>query len=233
MFPLTSNEAYIKSTGERSTLGSMLENGGSGEIPIATDSTLGGIKIGTGLSVAADGTASVSDPFASYGAYRNLVAGYAVFKPSTTENKYKVGLFNGEVTSTTTRTFGTTDYGLSDCFLPDVFSITEFYNYLTDAVIEGLDLDLLYDGLSEAAESATLSHAITDYDVLVLQGCYSSTQTSEYNTTMFYVNPDITKTYWFGVKDRNASYSGTLSFTDATHVALSASRRIKIYGIKL
>ncbi len=37
MFPLTSNEAYIKSTGERSTLGRMLEDGGNEQLEAKLD----------------------------------------------------------------------------------------------------------------------------------------------------------------------------------------------------
>ena len=50
MFPLTSNEAYIKSTGERSTLGKEL-GGGSYTLPTASADTKGGIKIGSGLKM--------------------------------------------------------------------------------------------------------------------------------------------------------------------------------------
>lgn len=62
MFPLTANEPYIKKTGERSTLGTMLENsggGGSYVLPPATASRLGGVKIGSGMNVTEDGTISV------------------------------------------------------------------------------------------------------------------------------------------------------------------------------
>lgn len=235
MFPLNSNMPYIKETGERDKLGNVIGSGGGGggNIPIATSETLGGIKIGNGLSVEADGTANVSNPFASYGVYSSFVSGYPVFKPSAVENKYNIGLCRDELTSSSTRTFGSDNYNLSDCFLPDVFRFTEFYNYLTNAVITGLELEVLYDGLSTAVETAELAHPITDYDVLVLQGCYNTEHNNQYNTTIFYTDPDLESSYWFGVKDRNSSYSGMLSFTDATHISLSASRRIEIYGIKL
>lgn len=62
MFPLTANEPYIKETGERSTLGDMFENSGGGGgyvLPSATASRLGGVKIGSGVNVAEDGTISV------------------------------------------------------------------------------------------------------------------------------------------------------------------------------
>lgn len=59
MFPLTANEPYIKETGERSTLGAELgSGGGGGSLPIASASTLGGVKIGSGINVTEDGTIS-------------------------------------------------------------------------------------------------------------------------------------------------------------------------------
>lgn len=58
MFPLKANEPYIKETGERSTLGAELGAGGSSSLPIASASTLGGVKIGSGINVAEDGTIS-------------------------------------------------------------------------------------------------------------------------------------------------------------------------------
>lgn len=50
MFPLTSNEAYIKPTGERSTLGAEL-GGNSYTLPTASADTKGGVKIGSGLKM--------------------------------------------------------------------------------------------------------------------------------------------------------------------------------------
>lgn len=50
MFPLTSNEAYIKPNGERSTLGAEL-GGSSYTLPTAGANTKGGVKIGTGLKM--------------------------------------------------------------------------------------------------------------------------------------------------------------------------------------
>lgn len=50
MFPLTSNEAYIKSTGERSTLGAVI-GGGSQNLPTASADTKGCVKIGSGLKM--------------------------------------------------------------------------------------------------------------------------------------------------------------------------------------
>lgn len=229
MFPIPWNKAYRKKDGTLVNIDDAMGGGGS-TIPIATAETLGGIKIGSGINITAEGVASVEPVDPDYGAYNSYVLGYALFKPAT--NGYNVGVLHDQVTASSGRTFGSQVFTLNEAFRPDLFDTLEFYNYLTDDVISGLDLELLYDGIESAVETAELAHPITDYDILVLQGCYSATQTSEYNTTLFYVNPDITKTYWFGVKDRNNQYSGILSFTDSTHVSLSVSRRIKIYGIK-
>lgn len=52
-FPLNSNDPYIESTGERSTLGAKLASGGGGSytLPTASAETKGGVKIGSGLTM--------------------------------------------------------------------------------------------------------------------------------------------------------------------------------------
>lgn len=61
MFPLNSNDQYIDSNGKRSKLGDAIGSGGEQyELPPATALSLGGVKIGNGLSVTEDGTISVS-----------------------------------------------------------------------------------------------------------------------------------------------------------------------------
>lgn len=50
--PLNNNDPYIKSTGERSTLGAELASGGSTySLPTAAADTKGGVKIGAGLTM--------------------------------------------------------------------------------------------------------------------------------------------------------------------------------------
>ena len=52
--PLNNNDPYIKSTGERSTLGAELAAGGGGgsyTLPTASAETKGGVKIGEGLTM--------------------------------------------------------------------------------------------------------------------------------------------------------------------------------------
>ena len=53
-FPLNSNDPYIKSTGERTTLGAAVSSGGGGEpytLPTASAETKGGVKVGSGLTM--------------------------------------------------------------------------------------------------------------------------------------------------------------------------------------
>lgn len=47
MFPLNSNDPYINDDGSRSRLGDVIESGG--ELPTASTTTKGGIKVGNGL----------------------------------------------------------------------------------------------------------------------------------------------------------------------------------------
>ena len=61
MFPLNNNTEYIDSDGSRSTLGQKLSEGGSSYIlPVANASVLGGVKIGSGLSIDENGVLSIS-----------------------------------------------------------------------------------------------------------------------------------------------------------------------------
>lgn len=60
MFPIDENDAYRKGDGSLTTMGEAIGSGGSGELPIASTSTLGGVKIGDGINVNEDGVISVS-----------------------------------------------------------------------------------------------------------------------------------------------------------------------------
>lgn len=52
MFPIPFNFPFIKSNGQRTTIGAAIsEGGGSYTLPTASDSTKGGVKIGSGLSM--------------------------------------------------------------------------------------------------------------------------------------------------------------------------------------
>lgn len=231
MFPLNSNMPYIKDNGERDKLGNVIREGGGGSSDLP-EYDIG--DAGKALTVGEDGELEwgTIDGFGNFGVYAPYVLPAALFKPSSTSGKYNIGIWYDVITSSSSRGFQSGDYDLNQCFIGDAARYQEFYNYLTSAVISGLDMELLYDGKTNTGTTAELLHAITDYDFLVLQGCYDNTGTSNYDTTIIYNNIDLAASYWFGVKDRNNSYSGTLTFTDATHVTLSVARRIMIYGIK-
>lgn len=52
MFPIPFNFPFIKSNGQRTTIGAAIsEGGGSYTLPTASDSTKGGVKIGSGLTM--------------------------------------------------------------------------------------------------------------------------------------------------------------------------------------
>lgn len=231
MFPLNSNMPYIKDNGERDKLGNVIGEGGGGSSDLPEyDSG----DAGKALIVGNDANLEWGniDGFSSFGVYAPYVVPGAIFKPSSNSGKYNIGIWYDAITSSSSRGFQPGDYDLNQCFIGDAARYQEFYNYLTSDVIEGLDMELLYDGKANTGTTAELLDAITDYDFLVLQGCYDNTGASQYDTTIIYNKIDLTGSYWFGVKDRNNSYSGTLTFTDATHVTLSVARRIMIYGIK-
>ena len=199
------------------------------QIPLHTSS-----ESGKFLSVNSEGSLiwSNADGLGDTGVYKDLILGRPIFKPSATSGKYNISMSHNNVNQNPgTISFGFADYDLSDVFLPDTFPISELYYYLTSDIISGLNLIELSTQLTAVTE-ITLEHPITDYEIIALQGCYDATgQNASYDSTIFYNNPDIDTTYWFGVHDRNASYSGTITFDTSTHGVISASRRIKIFGI--
>lgn len=229
MFPTNYNDPYMKNDGSIVPIGEVIGGGGS-DIPAHTVSDAGKTLIVNDAGALEWGAI---DAFSKYGVYSQYVAPAPVFKPSSTSGKYNIGLWTGAITSSNTRTFQAGDYNLNECFIGDAVAYHEFYNYLTSDVIDGLSMELLYDGKSTAVTTAELLDNVTNYDFLVLQGCYDTSGANQYDTTIIYSGINLDESYWFGVKDRNGSYSGTLTFADATHVNLSVSRRIKIYGIKL
>lgn len=68
MFALPFNFPFRKNDGSLSTIGAEISGGGGGgyELPTATASRLGGIKVGSNLSVAEDGTLSAPAPTPAY-----------------------------------------------------------------------------------------------------------------------------------------------------------------------
>lgn len=260
MFPLNSNDQYIDENGKRSTLGSKLE-GETYQLPTASSNVKGGIKVGDSLEMTGDvlnaksqipsHTSSESGKFLSVnsegsliwtnaggldntGVYKDLVLGRPIFKPSTTPNKYNIAMsHNGVNQNPGTITLGLTDYDLADVFLPQTFPISELYYPLTSGIISDLELVELTSQLTGVTE-VTLTDPITDFEIIAIQGCYDSTgQNTTYDSTIFYNNPALNTPYWFGVHDRNASYSGLINFDTTTHGVITAasSRRLKIFGI--
>lgn len=234
MFPLNSNDSYIKSTGERSTLGRVIEGGGTSPIPSHTAEDAGKV-----LTVGEDGSLEWDEKGAGGGYWFDKIRPMLCY-PTVVNNVVKVeyggfpnppsdgaDLSHGYTTNTS-RTFPLTeciDFSISNCI--------ELQSYLTDPIISALNATLL-GSLTTADDELELSASILDYDVLILQGCYTDGGAgSRYDTSILYLNPEINKSYWFGVRDRNASYSGNITFSDGTHATLSASRRIKVYGMNL
>ena len=62
MFPLRWNFPFRKKDGSLSTIQDEIDSGGSDPyvLPIASETRLGGVKIGSGVSISEDGTISVS-----------------------------------------------------------------------------------------------------------------------------------------------------------------------------
>ena len=259
MFPLTSNEAYIKPTGERSTLGAEL-GGNAYTLPTAGANTKGGVKIGSGLkmtgevlsadqvpahtvaeagkvlTVADDGSLEWDDSGVGGGYWFDRIRPILGY-PTTVDSVIRVeyGGFpnppsNGVKLSHAYLTNTSRTFPLVDCIDFSMGNCIELQNYLTDAMITALGATLI-GSLTTAGTSVTLDDPITDYDVIAIQGVYNDDSSgSTYDTTMLYKGIEVDTAYWFGVMDRNANYSGTITFTDATHATLSGSRRVKIFG---
>ena len=263
MFPLRWNFPFRKKDGSLVNIGDAM--GGDYSLPTASTTTKGGIKVGDGLTMdgeklkvnmepelpdygveeagkflgvdnAGELTWTSGGGSLDYGLYTDFIIGRAMFTPATVADKYNAGINHNPVASpVSNQAFDAIPHSLDEVFLPDKFDISEFYKYVTDELIEGLDLVTLASELTAVTE-VTLETPITNYSVMALQGCYDSTgKNNSYDTTIFYSSPEIGVSYVFAVKDRNASYSGTLTFTDATHATITASggsgRRVKIFGI--
>lgn len=211
------------------------EGGGSYTLPTASSSTKGGIKVGDAFKMVGE-YLQPYDYFApAYTpAYEDI--GRPVFKPSTTSGKYKTAMtkkpINYEPQSELQPTFNPGDYDISDVYLPALSDNFEYYNSVNSQLISDLSLVTLHDGVS-AVTSIELESAITNYSALIIQGCYiSNGDPSSYDTSLIYVNPAINTPYWFGMKDRNNSYGGTITFSDGTHGTLTGSARtFKVYGV--
>ena len=196
-------------------------------LPTASAEVLGGVKIGPSLEI----VNGVIDKKGYNSVYGKLSATRPVFKSGTTTHKYNVAVVDKAInTSLPTVGYTLEEYNIDDVYLPELYDTFEFTEYVNESLISDLNLTELAAYTTDIS-SVELSDALTNYSALVIQGLYNNTGTSTYDTTVIYPNMELNKAYWFGVKDRNASYSGTITFTDNTHATLSASRKLKIYGI--
>lgn len=112
--------------------------------------------------------------------------------------------------------------------------VLEYYNYVygRTAMIEDLGLVLLGDfSQGGAATGNALSDSIDNYSAILLQGIYRTQRTSEYNTSMLYVDVELNKRYWAGMKDRNSTYDCNVTFTDDQTVSLTGNKQVIIYGM--
>lgn len=166
-------------------------------------------------STVANSSVTVNVPVSGFGAYipENFLD-YAV------DNNKNIGITYNPTTEAVT--VGSLEY--SGCI------------YGNSSMINTYGLVLLGDfSQGTGARSETLLGSIENYSSVILQGIYNKNRTSNYNTSMIYPYPELNKSYWAGMKDRNNSYDCYVTFTDATHVSLGVSSYSKgqviIYGM--
>lgn len=115
-----------------------------------------------------------------------------------------------------------------------VISSAEYYGYVYDSTQILSDIGAVMLGDFSQGGTATgnaLSDSIDNYSAVLLQGIYNKNRTSQYNTSMIYVLPELNTAYWTGMKDRNSSYDCVVTFTDDSTVSLSGNKQVIIYGI--
>lgn len=232
MFPIPWNKLFRKKDGSIVTIDEAISSGGGGGyiLPTASADTKGGVKVGPGMRMTGE-VLDRSDFIAP--AYDSKMRPF--FKDSNLQTGKYVAVARVEPVNVNPQgiTFNEyTVYDLDEVYLPANSDVFEYYQPITADFIAALSLDTLYDGESSGTSVET-SASILDYDVIVLKGCYNSNgASSNYDTTMLYTGPELNHPYWFGVKDRNSSYCGLITFTDGTHATIDYSRTIKIYGYK-
>lgn len=203
-------------------------------LPVASANALGGVKIGSGVSIDENGVISVSGGSGdNMGVYGSLSTVRPVFKISETDStKYAIAVTESAINTNTNVTFSSSNYDFDEVYDPSLeFEAYEFYSYVNSTFLTDSDAVLLSDHKGANANSGTLSDSLANYDAVIIQGGYDSTGTSQYDTTMIYLNPILNTSYWFGVKDRNASYSSYIRFTDNTSFEVTSARKFQIYGI--
>ena len=138
-----------------------------------------------------------------------------------------------------------TSFNWTDSFVPTI-SNTDFLNaaksdsffscilesYITADYISAFDAELIGDFHSGGNSTDNiLTHPITDYSVIILQGVYRTLIDSNYNRSDFYASIELNTIYKTGMIDRNSSYDCNITFTDSTHCNLSGNKQCMIYGI--
>lgn len=202
-------------------------------LPVASANVLGGVKIGNGVNIDENGVISVTGDSDNIGVYSSVSAIRPVFKTSESDNtKYTIATVITPINASPTPAFSVNNYDFDEVYDPSLkFGAYEFYSYLTANFLTDSGAVLLSDHKSADVGSGTLLDSLNNYEAVIIQSGYNSTGQSNYDTTMIYVNPQLNTPYWFGVKDRNASYSSYMQFTDNTSFEVSASRKFQIYGI--
>ena len=203
-------------------------------LPIASANALGGVKIGSGVNIDGNGVISVSGGSGdNMGVYGSLSVYRPVFKTSDADNtKYVIAITNTSINDPTAVTFSVSNYDFDEVYDPSLaFDAYEFYSYITSKFLTDSGAVLLSDHKGANTSSGTLSDSLANYDAVIIQGGYNTTGQSEYDTTMIYLNPHLNTPYWFGVKDRNTTYSSYIQFTDNTSFEVSSQRKFQIYGI--
>ena len=103
--------------------------------------------------------------------------------------------------------------------------------YGNASMINDLELTLLADR-SQGGNNITLLNSLNNYSAVILQGVYQGQRTSQYNTSMLYISPQLNTSYWAGMKDRNQNYTCYVTFTSDTTATLTGNRQCIIYGMK-
>lgn len=230
MFPIPWNKEYRKKDGTLVKISDAMSGGGGGsDLPPHSSSDAGKV-----LTVGESGNLEW-DEAGSGGGDVFTAQLLPVIEPRTNDVRICVSqlpLKTGEGSSSPSYKFSGS-YALTDAFVPENYEYMEFYGDLRASDVTALNLTLLAEELSNAVREVVLSESISNFDAILIQGCYDSSGVSSYDTTIVYSNPQINTSYWFGMKDRNSSYSGTVTFSDGTHGTLSVARRLKIYGFNL
>lgn len=127
-------------------------------------------------------------------------------------------------------TITTTDF--LNAAISDIFYSCVLESYMTSNYISVFGAELLGDFHNGGnTTNNVLTHSITNYSVIILQGIYKTQTDSNYNRSDFYGSIELNTNYVAGMIDRNAGYNCGITFTDSTHCNLSGNKQCMIYGI--